>query len=156
MKTLVLLVLYLVGLSTYVNADQLEQSRIELEAKKKIYISKALNLTGDQDNDFWGIFGEYERELGQANKDYFDLLRRFSNGYNNNSITEQQAANMLAEFFRIESRKVQIKQSYVSKFQAALPNKKVVRFYQIDNKVDSLIRCDIAKKMPLIEPDVEF
>ena len=94
--------------------------------------------------------------MSQVNKDYFDLLRKFSDGYNNNSITEQQAANMLAEFFRIEGRKVQVKQSYVSRFQSALPTKKVVRFYQIDNKVDSLIRCDIAKKMPLIDPGVEF
>lgn len=136
--------------------DQLEESRIELEAKKKIYVSKSLSLTDGQSQDFWRIFAEYEIELGQANKDYFDLLRKFSAGYNNNSINEQQAANMLAEFFRIESRKVQIKQSYVSRFQTAIPNKKVVRFYQIDNKVDSLIRCDIAKKMPLIDPDMKF
>ena len=63
---------------------------------------------------------------------------------------------MLAEFFRIEARKLQTKQSYLSTYQQILPAKKVFRFYQIDNKIDSLIRCDIAKKLPLIEPDMEF
>ena len=148
MKIYFKVILLTLVFSPLIHADQLEESRIELEAKKKIYISKALSLTKDQSSGFWGVFGEYERELSQVNKDYFDLLRRFSDGYNNNSITDQQAANMMAEFFRIEARKLQVKQSYVSRFQSALPVKKVVRFYQIDNKVDSLIRCDIAKKCP--------
>ena len=138
------------------NADQLEESRIELEAKKKVKISKSLNLTSEQSDGFWEVYADYERELGQSTKDSFNLIRKFSNGYQNGTTTEQDAANMLAEFFRIEARKLQLKQSYLSRYQEILPAKKVFRFYQIDNKIDSLIRCDIAKKLPLIEPDMEF
>lgn len=138
------------------NADQLEESRIELEAKKKVQISKSLQLTGEQSDGFWEVYADYERELGQSTKDSFNLIRKFSEGYQNGTITEQNAVNLLAEFFRIEARKLQTKQSYLSRYQEILPAKKVFRFYQIDNKIDSLIRCDIAKKLPLIEPDMEF
>lgn len=138
------------------NADQLEESRIELEAKKKVQISKSLELSNEQSNKFWGVYADYERELGSTTKDSFELIRKFSEGYKKNSITEQDTANMLAAYFRIEARKLQIKQNYLSRYQEILPNKKVFRFYQIDNKIDSLIRCDIAKKLPLIEPDMEF
>ena len=138
------------------NADQLEESRIELEAKKKVQISKSLELTSEQSDQFWDVYADYERELGQSTKDSFKLIRKFSEGYQNGTTTEQDAINMLAEFFRIEARKLQTKQSYLSRYQEILPAKKVFRFYQIDNKIDSLIRCDIAKKLPLIEPDMEF
>lgn len=133
------------------HADELEKSRIELEANKKIYISKSLSLTDNQSTAFWKIFASYEQELGSATKDSFDLIRKFSEGYQRGSISEQDATNMLAEFFRIEARKLQIKQSYLPRYQEILPTKQVFRFYQIDNKVDTLIRCDIAKKLPLIE-----
>ena len=138
------------------NADQLEESRIELEAKKKVQISKSLELSSEQGDDFWAVYADYERELGQSTKDSFNLIRKFSAGYENGTITEQSAVNMMAEFFRIEARKLQTKQSYLSRFQQVMPAKKVFRFYQIDNKIDSLIRCDIARKLPLIEPDMEF
>jgi|TARA_B110000238_G_scaffold197547_2_gene240334 hypothetical protein len=71
-------------------------------------------------------------------------------------ISEQSATNMLATYFRIEGQKLQLKQQYYTRFQAVIPAKKVFRFFQIDNKIDALIRCDIAKKLPLIEPDMEF
>ena len=150
------LIILITIFSTTSFADQLEESRIELEAKKKVQISKSLELTSEQSNQFWDIYADYERELGQSTKDSFNLIRKFSNGYENGTITEQGASNMLAEFFRIEARRLQTKQSYLSRYKEILPTKKVLRFYQIDNKIDSLIRCDIARKLPLIEPDMEF
>jgi len=150
----IIVLVFTIFLCSHVYADELEDSRIELEAKKKIQISKLLKLTGDQSSAFWNVYADYERELSVITKDSFDLIRRFSEGYTNNSITEQSATNMLAEFFRIEAKNLRIKQSYLARYQEVLPTKKVLRFYQIDNKVDALIRCDIAKKLPLIEPDM--
>ena len=141
---------------TGTQADELETSRIELEAKKKIQISKSLELTSEQSGPFWDVYADYERGLGKITKDSFNLIRKFSEQYKNNSITEQSAANMLAAFFRFEGQKLQLKQQYLDSYKNVLPAKKVFRFYQIDNKIDSLIRCDIAKRLPLIEPDMEF
>lgn len=139
-----------------VHADDLETSRIELEAKKKVQISKSLTLTSEQSGPFWDVYADYEQALGKITKESFDLIRKFSEKEQSNSMSEQSASNMLAAFFRIEGQKLQVKQQYLGHFKAVLPTKKVFRFYQIDNKIDSLIRCDIAKKLPLIEPDMEF
>ncbi|MFK7795110.1 MAG: hypothetical protein AB8B89_07175 [Gammaproteobacteria bacterium] len=138
------------------HADDLEISRIELEAKKKVHISKSLDLTPEQSAPFWDIYTDYEKASGKITKEAFDLIRKFSDGYKNNSISEQSATNMLATYFRLEGQRLQLKQQYYTLFQKVIPAKKVFRFFQIDNKVDSLIRCDIAKKLPLIEPDMEL
>lgn len=153
MKTLIIVVVFYFVIATIAVADPLEQSRIELEAQKKIHVSNSLNLTASESNQFWGIYSEYERDLGRTTSAMFELIRKFSAGYQNNSISDQSAANMLAEFFRIEAQKLQVKQSYLPRFQEILPNKKVLQFYQIDNKVDSLIRCDVAKRLPLIKTE---
>ena len=137
-------------------ADELEDSRIELEAKKKVHISKTMNLTEEQSGPFWDVYADYEQDMGKLTKDGFDLIRKFTEQHQSDSITEQSASNMLSAFFRIEGQKLQMKQQYLSRFKEILPTKKVFRFYQLDNKIDSLIRCDIAKKLPLIEPDMEF
>ena len=151
---IILLILLLVPLHVY--SDQLEQSRIELEAKKKINISNNLKLNSQESELFWNIYSDYERELGLLQKEYFDLIREFSSLYKKNSLSENSASNMLDKHFSIEERKVVLKKSYRDRFQEIMPVKKVMRFYQIDNKIDSLIRCDIAKRLPLIESDMEF
>jgi hypothetical protein len=138
------------------HSDELEATRIALQAKKKVQISKSLELTSEQSGPFWDIYADYERDLGKITKDSYDLIRKFNKDYQSNTMTEQSATNMLAAFFRIEGQKQQTKQLYLPHFKEVLPAKKIFRFYQIDNKIDALIRCDIAKKLPLIEPDMEF
>lgn len=143
-------------LATIAHADELEQSRIDLEAKKKMHISKSMILSEDQNYKFWDIYSDYERDSAKLTRESFDIIREYSEDYKNNAITEQKALSLLEAYFSIEERKLQLRQDYLPRFSAILPAKKVFRFYQIDNKIDSLIRCDIAKKLPLIEPDMEF
>ncbi len=156
MKLLITFLCSIIFFSAQAFADDLENSRVELAAKKKIMISKSMKLNKNETEAFWKVYADYEKDLSSVAKDGFKLIRKYSNQYKNKSITEQSAANMLSESFRLNARELQIKQSYLPRFQEILPNKKVVRFYQIDNKIDSLIGCDIAKKLPLIAPDMEF
>lgn len=132
-------------------ADDLEVSRIELEAKKKIHISKELKLDADESDKFWDIYSNYERELSAQNKISFDLIRKYSKGYENNAITDNQAQEMLISFFNTEEKKLTIKKSYITQYQSVLSDKKVFQFYQIDNKVDTIIKCDIANRLPIIK-----
>ncbi len=138
------------------NADELERSRIDLEAKKKVAISNAMVLSADQSDKFWDVYSDYERDSGRLTRQGFTLIREYSDKYKNNTITEESAASLIEAYFELEAHKVQLKRDYLPKFSEFLPAKKVFHFYQIDNKIDSLIRCDIAKKLPLIEPDMEF
>jgi hypothetical protein len=32
----------------------------------------------------------------------------------------------------------------------AIPPRKLVRFYQIDNKLDSVVRADVSRQVPLV------
>lgn len=143
-------------ISLPIQADELERSRVDLEAKKKISISNSMILSEEQSEKFWDIYSDYERDTGKLTRRGFELIRQYSAAYQDNAITEQQATQLLEDYFVNEENKIQLKQQYLPRFLQILPAKKVFRFYQIDNKIDSLIRCDIAKKLPLIEPDMEF
>jgi hypothetical protein len=132
-------------------SDELETSRIELQAQKKLKIAQNLPLTNSESETFWNVYNNYQNELSRVSKQSFDLIRKFNSKNENNTMSDQDAENMLATFFRIEQEELQIKQSYLPEFKKVLPTRKVVLFYQLDNKIDSLIRCDIAKKLPLIK-----
>ena len=121
-----------------------------------MHISKSLKLNNQESPLFWSLYSDYERDLGELQKELFDLIREFSDVYDRASLSDTQVSAMLDRYFSIEERKVALKKLYRQRYEEILPNKKVMRFYQIDNKIDSHIRCDIAKRLPLIEPDMEY
>jgi hypothetical protein len=40
---------------------------------------------------------------------------------------------------------------YVQPISAILPGRKVARFYQIENKIDAVVRYDLAATIPVID-----
>lgn len=134
-----------------VYGEDLSYQRVAIEAKKKLQIAKNMQFTKQEDKAFWTLYSDYEKDLDGVYRDKFDLVQEFKNANASRSVTDQQANKFVTQFFEIETRKISIKQSYVEKFKAILPGKKVARFYQIDNKLDAIINHELAIKINLLE-----
>ena len=144
----------LIGSQAY--ADDLENSLIELAEKKKMIVADSMKFTANQNDEFWKVYAAYEKDLANIIKDEFELIKKYNSKYNDNSISEQSASNMLAQNFRIQGRALQIKQGYISRFEEVLAKNEVLRFFQIDYKVNAFINAELAKKIPLAGTDIEL
>ena len=71
----------------------------------------------------------------------------------NLKMTDDKAMKILDEYLNIEAERVKVKRSYVEQFAKALPGRKVGRFYQIENKMDAVIRYEMAKTIPVVEEE---
>ena len=149
--TFLSLLVLITCINTVCQAENLDYQRVAIEAKKRLQIAKNMNFTKQQDKDFWNLYSEYERALDNVYRDKFDLIQNFKNANASQNVTDHQANEFVERFFEIENRKISTKQSYVEKFKAILPGKKVARFYQIDNKLDAIINHELAIKIKLLE-----
>ena len=75
------------------------------------------------------------------------LLTTYADNYPN--MTDKVADKLLTEFVRIEQERARLKAHYLPKFKKVLPSKKVARFYQIENKLDTTILAELAQVVPL-------
>lgn len=152
LKNLMTVILAILLLScNAVYGENLSYQRVAVEAKKKLQIAKNMQFTKQEDKAFWTLYSDYEKDLDGVYRDKFDLVQEFKNANASRNVTDQQANVFVDQFFEIETRKISIKQSYVEKFKAVLPGKKVARFYQIDNKLDAIINHELAIKINLLE-----
>jgi len=152
LKNLMTVILAILLLScNAVYGENLSYQRVAVEAKKKLQIAKNMQFTKQEDKAFWTLYSDYEKDLDGVYRDKFDLVQEFKNANASRNVTDQQANVFVDQFFEIETRKISIKQSYVEKFKAILPGKKVARFYQIDNKLDAIINHELAIKINLLE-----
>jgi len=47
--------------------------------------------------------------------------------------------------------RIKLRQSYLPQFGKILPGRTVARFFQIENKIDAVIRYDLASTIPVVE-----
>ena len=66
------------------------------------------------------------------------------------NLSEATALKLLEEFLKIERSKLNFKKLYIPRFQKVLPPKKVVRFYQVENKLDATINYELSREIPLV------
>jgi len=58
---------------------------------------------------------------------------------------------ILDEYLAIESERLALRKAYLPKFRQALPDKKVVRFYQLENKIQAAVNYELAANIPLVK-----
>jgi len=77
------------------------------------------------------------------------LIKSYAGSYN--SLTDQQALDMLKESQDINKSELDLKSNYVDKFKKVLPPKKVARYYQIESKLDAIVNYGLARDIPLAQ-----
>jgi hypothetical protein len=70
---------------------------------------------------------------------------------NYNTLTDGKANQLLITNLALEKDLLKLRESYLAKFSAVLPQKKVARYYQLENKIQAVIRYDLADQIPLVK-----
>jgi hypothetical protein len=58
---------------------------------------------------------------------------------------------MLDDYLDIQKKKIALKKKYVKKFKKVLTPKKLVQYYQTENKLDTIIMMELAAEVPLVK-----
>jgi Spy/CpxP family protein refolding chaperone len=128
--------------------DTLEVSRQAIESQRRLLVAGALPLTDAEADAFWPLYDAYEKERRPLDERANKLVADFLAG--GASLTDAQAKAMVEEALKIDEERLQVRRAYLSRMAKAIPARKLARFYQIDNKLDSVVRADVAKQIPLV------
>jgi uncharacterized protein YnzC (UPF0291/DUF896 family) len=77
------------------------------------------------------------------------LIQDYASNYN--SMTNETAKKLLDESLAVEAERQKVRQSYLPKFRQVLPETKVARFYQVENKIQAIVNYDLAAGIPLVQ-----
>ena len=125
-----------------------EKTRADILANKKKIMATTLELGGHEADVFWPLYDEYQNALRPVHDRSSRLIADYLRDYE--TLTDEQARGLLREFLAIEREQLKLKEVYVKKFSAVLSPKKVARYFQLENKIQSVIDYDLAKKIPVV------
>jgi hypothetical protein len=152
--TVASLVVCTLGLSGPASAQNPPASQKQLDiaaarAERKATVGANMNLTADEPARFWPVYDAYEAKMDRIEDRHIRELKEFAAKYNN--LTDADAKKKLDEVIAIAQARLDVQKEFIAQFRAVVSQVKVTRFYQIDNKIQALIQCDIAQLVPLAQ-----
>ena len=130
-------------------ADNMEIVKEKVRADKKLFIAKNMELTESEANAFWPVYDAYQAELSELKDRDSNLIEKFAANFG--TMSDDVAKNLLDDSLSIDSGYLKLRQSYLKKFRAVLPNTKVARYYQLENKINAVLEYEQARRIPLIQ-----
>jgi hypothetical protein len=130
-------------------ADTMDIVRDKVRADKKLMIAMNMELTESEAMKFWPIYEKYQDEWNKLAERTVRMIEDYARNYQ--LMTDEKASRLLDEYLTIECDRTQLFKSYMPEFRKVLSDKKVARYYQLENKIQAVINYELAKKLPLVE-----
>ena len=133
--------------------DQLlANAREVLQAGRKEIIADELRLTDTEAAAFWPVYDAYHADVMAVRDEQADTIGRYLKTYRAGGVTDAYAEELLGDGLSIKNELLKVQKRYLKKFRKALPIRKVVRFYQLESKMDAEIDAQLAIVIPLMDP----
>ncbi|HTO10037.1 MAG TPA: hypothetical protein VMQ51_00600 [Candidatus Binatia bacterium] len=130
-------------------ANNMEILREKARADKKVVVAAVLNLTEGEAKAFWPVYNAYQSDMVAHYNKLLKLIDAYGAAYD--GMTDETATKLLSDYLALERAHVALLSAYLPKFQKVLPPKKVVRLYQIENKMRALVNYDLAGNIPFVK-----
>jgi len=130
-------------------ADNMQILRDKIKADKKLLVAANMELTDVEAKAFWPVYEGYQNELFLLRGRTVKLIKDYSDAYE--KMSNDKAKALLDELMKIDSLGLKLRQAYLPKFRQVLPEVKVVRYYQIENKINAALNYELATNIPLMK-----
>ena len=122
----------------------------KLKADKKLLIASNMDLTDAEAKEFWPMYDDYQKDLEGINKQLVQTIKEYADAFNKGTISNDTAKKLLNEALTVEEQEVKLKRASAEKLGKVLPATKVARYIQLETKIRSVIKFEMAQEIPLV------
>ena len=127
--------------------DEIEILRAQIGADRQALVAANMNLSATQAENFWPLYREYQMDRNKLIDRRVAILTEFRDDYM--GMTADQAKQILIDALKLEKDILKLKDSYRKKFLKVLAPRATLRYYQIENKLDTVVNFTLASVVPL-------
>lgn len=135
----------------HTNSDYFEVSGMKLENKRTKYIKQHLPMKEELSSVFWPLYKKYRNHVKTINERTIALIKIYAESYNQDNVTNEKAALLMAEFLELDKQRLILKVKYIELFSAKFPEKLVWRFFHIESNLDTMIRNAYINQIPIVK-----
>jgi hypothetical protein len=127
--------------------SDVEVTRADIQADRKAIVAANLPLTDAQGAAFWPLYQEYRGEMSKIGDRTLKLVTDYAKSFD--TMTDVQATALMSEHLAIQRDVIKVKDKYRPRFEKVIPPKLVLRFYQVENRLDVILQMGVLSEIPL-------
>ena len=120
-----------------------------LRSNRRAFVEVNLALDEQEATRFWPLYDRYQADMSPFGDRAVALIETYR--ATSRTLSNEQALQLMQEYLAIEAERVAVRRKYLDEFAAILPGRTVARFYQLENKMDAVLRYDLAAGIPVID-----
>jgi hypothetical protein len=131
----------------------IERSRLE----KKAWVALNMDLKQGEEERFWPLYEGYQKELTEINLRLIRLVESYAVHYRNHTLTDDIARKLTEESLALDESELKLRRNYFNRLAKVLPASKAARYLQLESKVHTQVRYELAANLPLVgdvRPDI--
>lgn len=128
--------------------DEIEVLRSVVKTDRKVVVAEAMQLTDAESSVFWPLYRAYRADMDKLGDAVVKLTLEYADAYPN--VPEDRAQKLLKDYLALEKDMVSMRAKHLKKLAKELPTAKVLRFAQVENRLDLVLRLQMASAVPLV------
>ena len=116
-------------------------------AEKKAVVLSNMNLKGETKENFGKLYEEYQVKLMKHRMAVITVIANYAKDHKN--MTNENSDKLIVEWLTVEEAELTLKKEYMAKFKKVMPSVAVIRYFQIENRIQLLREAKTASKIPL-------
>jgi len=131
---------------------KIRETEALIAAEFRQILREEMLFTAAESEAFWPLYERYSAERRVISDRYFASLIEYVDRYYNGDLTDAQADRMVNTYFEVQREILDKRRSYAGKFGKIMSGVKVLRFFQLENKVQAEVNAALARVVPLADP----
>jgi hypothetical protein len=117
--------------------------------RRELFAAGMGGLTPQQQEVFWGIYGDFEKEKDAIGSARLNLLKQYTENFAN--LSDDDIVKMANAANDIQKQTAELRMKYFGIVNQKLGAKVAGRFYHIDDYLTTLMRLAILDNMPALQ-----
>ncbi len=120
--------------------------RANMQADRTTLITTGMNFNDKDGAAFWPVYKQYEYERSRLDDDRVAVIKEYTQKYP--TLTDAEAKAMAERMLECDARLIALKKKYFTKFNKVLPALTVVKFFQLERRVDLMMDMQVEASLP--------
>jgi len=129
--------------------DAMEVIRSQIATDRQALVAENMQLSEAESEKFWPVYRDFQYDRAPLIDRRLENIKTFRDNYA--TMTDEQARNIVDSVVKYEEDMLKLQRRYIKEFRKVLPERKVMRYLQIERKLDAVIDFDLARVIPLTE-----
>ena len=121
----------------------------KIQADRKGIVVKAMELSPEETKAFLPLYEQFQREMAPVRSTFARAVVDYAG--TDKSMTDANARRLAEQVLGAGKDEARLREKHFKQLVKVLPARKAARYVQVENKIDSIVRFEAARAIPLVE-----